>query len=196
MSESFYSSDTPIGVSCPSHPHPLPALTGLSPCSIPWPHNILWSHCPQHLPAPHPRRTPCPMTGHSWEMQGSQPGKCSRMDGGDQWVEDLSLMHGHWEMQQIRCGSTRYRFLSVQGSEHCTCACCCLALDLSGLCCSAGIMQPPNFPRCVWCPKRGSGRMWAGCASSRSRGSPTPGCVPATHCTGFVSGLAAPTGSE
>lgn len=43
MSESFYSSDAPMGVSCPSHVHPLLALMGLSPHSIPQSHSIFQS---------------------------------------------------------------------------------------------------------------------------------------------------------
>lgn len=183
MSESFYSSDIPMGVSCPSHPHPLPALTGLSPRSIPRSCSILWSHCPQHLPAPHPRRTPCPMAWHSWEMQGSKPGKCSKMDGENQWDGDLDLMHGHWEMQKNCCGSPKYRFLSVQDSEHCTSACFCLALGWSGLGCFAYIMQPPNSPTVFRVQNMDQAGFGQGCASPCSRGSPMPGCVPATHCS-------------
>lgn len=88
MSESFYSSDTPMGVSCSVHMHPLPALMGLSPYSIPQPHNILWSHCPQHLPAPHPHRTLCRMAWRSWEMQGSKPGNAA---GGREEISGLRI---------------------------------------------------------------------------------------------------------
>lgn len=91
-------------------------------------------------------------------MQGSKPGKYSRMDGEDQWNGDLDLMHGHWEMQQNCRGSPKYRFLSVQDSEHCTSACFCLALGWSGLSCFACIMQPLNSPT-VFCVQNTD---WAG----------------------------------
>lgn len=123
------------------------------------------------------------MAWHSWEMQGSKPGEYSTRDGGDQWVGDLDLMHRHWEMQKNHCGSPKYRFLSVQDSEHHTRACFCLALDLSGLCCFARIMQPPDSLTVFCVRNMGRAGCGQGCASPWSRGSPVPGSVPAPRCS-------------
>lgn len=191
MSESFYSSDTPVGVSCPLHPHPLPALMGLSPCSISCPtassgptaHSTCQPHTPQE---------PCPMAWRSWEMQGIKPGK----GGGDQWGEDLDLMLGHCEMQQKLCGSPKYRFVQGQDSEHRTHSCFCLPLDLSGLCCFACVMQPPNSPTAFHVQNMDqAGSMGRDVQAPAAADLPCQ-AVPATRCSRLCLGLSAPTGTE
>lgn len=116
----------------------------------------------------------------SWEMQGSKPGKCSRRDGGNQWVGDLNLMHGHWEMQQNCCASPKYRFQSVQTLR--TTLVHIFAWLVLLVSCSLPI--PPLF-HVQNVDQAGCGQ---GCASSCSRGSPMAGSVPATHCSGLYLG--------